>query len=738
VPLAIKAEKLTTEFNLITDQTYSIVAKAADGMELAANRFRLRARPDEPPQVWFDSPSDTIEVHTLAEVLMRIRAGDDFGLSRAGIMFEVNNEEEYPLLAKDFEEAADELRESGQLSPQTRATLERVLPLEHFQLSQQDSVMYYAFAEDTRPGQAQRTETDLKFVDIRPFRRNYRPFDPPPGMGQGVRFKSLEEIITRQRYALNRTIQLDRKQQHSGQPDLPAIDALIKFEGELAQATRDFAEGLLQRGIDETELLFQAETSMLAAADSLSGGNFNTATLQMREALKYLIEGRNRLEILILKRDRRALAELRQFDRMQQQRLRRPKSENEMAREIAQRLEQLANEEEALFGDAASAMNQQELEDRQLDVATEARALETAFGKLDKATDLAKERMAGAAKQAEEVADALGRGEMPAAKSGAMAARDQFRELSQQLKALLASEQTERIAAAQQMAADLAQQEEQLESRMPGPGNEQQPSEEAMNGLAGKASELAEKAKTLADVLGAASKAESPADEKSAEEVARIIKALDLKGALDRLGQLPAQLETRRLAETRAALGDGAERLESAAQQLGVLHRSLVAPKVEELAQLERRVTQLDKQLEQLDTESRVSMWHVEAGELLDKLDEVVGNQEPVLELRDEMKKAGWLGGTPGARWNWGRTAGGGFAAPVRYRAILTRLAEELRGRMQEYLLGETQATGEEPIPPQYQELVDRYYRVLAAEGKRGSAESNARPPVAVPPANKE
>ena len=33
--------------------------------------------------------------------------------------------------------------------------------------------MYYGFAEDIKPGQAQRTETDLRFIDIRPFRRNY-------------------------------------------------------------------------------------------------------------------------------------------------------------------------------------------------------------------------------------------------------------------------------------------------------------------------------------------------------------------------------------------------------------------------------------------------------------------------------------------------------------------------------------------------------------------------------------
>jgi len=84
-------------------------------------------------------------------------------------MFEVNNEEEYPLLAKDFLEATEELKKTGKLSPETRASLEKVLPLEHFELAQTDSVMYYAFAEDNKPEMAQRTQTDLRFIDIRPF-----------------------------------------------------------------------------------------------------------------------------------------------------------------------------------------------------------------------------------------------------------------------------------------------------------------------------------------------------------------------------------------------------------------------------------------------------------------------------------------------------------------------------------------------------------------------------------------
>ncbi|HEV3022987.1 MAG TPA: DUF4175 family protein, partial [Pirellulales bacterium] len=303
VPLAIEGTHLSTELVVTSDKTYTIVAEAADGTQLSTNKHRLRARQDEPPQVWFESPAEALEVHTLAEVLMRIRTSDDFGLSHAGIVFEVQNGEPYALLDEEFQAAAEDVKATGTISPQTRATLERVLPLEHFALTQQDSVMYYAFAEDIRPGSPQRTETDLRFIDIRPFRRQYRLIDPDamPGMNQGPQLKSLEELIARQRHALNRAVRLARVFEHTGQADLLGVDSLTKFEAELAKSTRELAEGLLARGIDETELLYQAEASMLAATDSLSAGKYDTAALQMRDALKELIEGRNKLQIFINK-----------------------------------------------------------------------------------------------------------------------------------------------------------------------------------------------------------------------------------------------------------------------------------------------------------------------------------------------------------------------------------------------------------------------------------------------------
>jgi hypothetical protein len=87
-------------------------------------------------------------------------------------------------------------------------------------------------------------------------------------------------------------------------------------------------------------------------------------------------------------------------------------------------------------------------------------------------------------------------------------------------------------------------------------------------------------------------------------------------------------------------------------------------------------------------------------------------------QLLEEMKKAGWAPDVARSGWRWNRVEGGYYVAPIGYRSLLSRLSSDVRTRMQELMLGDLAFSRDEPIPPQYQELVDRYYQVLAAEGK--------------------
>lgn len=174
IPLEPADGVFAAEMEFRDDRVYSIEAVGDGGCSLPENRYHVRVRKDAPPQVRFEDPDEALEVHPIAEVLMRIRAGDDFGLTKAGIVFQVNNGEEQTLLVDDFTQPTAPGDESQEPSRTTRAIRERMLLLEEHELTPTDSITYYAFAEDCFPDGPRRTVTDLRFIDVRPFKRIYK------------------------------------------------------------------------------------------------------------------------------------------------------------------------------------------------------------------------------------------------------------------------------------------------------------------------------------------------------------------------------------------------------------------------------------------------------------------------------------------------------------------------------------------------------------------------------------
>src|SRR6185437_1755677 len=99
----------------------------------------------------FEEPEEALEVHPIAEVLNRVRVADDFGLTKAGIVFRFNNGDEQTLALKDF---TAEKKSSGKAT--TTDSLQEYLLLEKLAASPTDSLAYYAFAEDNYPGEPHR------------------------------------------------------------------------------------------------------------------------------------------------------------------------------------------------------------------------------------------------------------------------------------------------------------------------------------------------------------------------------------------------------------------------------------------------------------------------------------------------------------------------------------------------------------------------------------------------------
>ena len=372
IEMAVQDAYVSAELPLEGDVEYTVEARDAEGIPAVANRHRVRVVADQAPTVRFDEPAENLEVHTLAEVRIRVRARDDFGLTKLGIAFQVNNEEERTLV----------LQEVGQPF-QREALAEQVLMLEQFLLTQKDCVAYYAFAEDNHPGTPQRRR---RTCDSSTSARSgaLTAWSMPPGRSGSARERDLiflDEVIARQRFNLNQTMRLET---HSkARLDLAEVETVAAFENKLATQTHDLADFLAGLGVDGAAILSQAEEAMLSAVDSLQGAKFATAINQERDALRFLMEARNTVQQALSRQSRAVRAQARAFDRLQRQKLRRPNEKAESARQIAEELAKLADEEDEVARQSSgpgSNPTGKGLEDpaqeRQDDIAARAAALE--------------------------------------------------------------------------------------------------------------------------------------------------------------------------------------------------------------------------------------------------------------------------------------------------------------------------------------------------------------------------
>ena len=108
------------------------------------------------------------------------------------------------------------------------------------------------------------------------------------------------------------------------------------------------------------------------------------------------------------------------------------------------------------------------MKDKQLDVSLETRDVERVLTKVKRASELAKTRIAEAATSAESASTSLEKGDSKAAREQAQKTSEMYKEIIKQLEALLAEETPQRVAAARNMANQLAKMERQFAQQFPG------------------------------------------------------------------------------------------------------------------------------------------------------------------------------------------------------------------------------------------------------------------------------
>lgn len=166
---------LRGELVLERDGSYRIELARADGALIRASpEFAVDVLSDLPPTVSFSRPGRDVDASPLEEVYLEVKADDDYGIGDIRLVYTVNGgKPDTVLLFK--------AQEGGQLEAVTAG---HTLFLEDKDLRPGDVVAYYALAADNRSGSPSQAMSDIYFVSVRPFRRDFRQAQQAPQEGQ--------------------------------------------------------------------------------------------------------------------------------------------------------------------------------------------------------------------------------------------------------------------------------------------------------------------------------------------------------------------------------------------------------------------------------------------------------------------------------------------------------------------------------------------------------------------------
>jgi len=130
---------------------------------------------DMAPTIAIRKPGRDIKPTNVEEVFVEVEATDDFGLGRVELVYSVNGEAEKTLVLND----SSGTRKKDFIAGHT-------FFLEELGLQAGDVVSYYARATDgVGAREGQQSATDIYFMTIRPFGRDYRQNQQGGGGGGG-------------------------------------------------------------------------------------------------------------------------------------------------------------------------------------------------------------------------------------------------------------------------------------------------------------------------------------------------------------------------------------------------------------------------------------------------------------------------------------------------------------------------------------------------------------------------
>tara|TARA_Y100000782_G_scaffold114262_1_gene149798 strand:- start:2263 stop:5748 length:3486 start_codon:yes stop_codon:yes gene_type:complete len=278
-----------TSFTVETSGFYRIDLEDHDGaMITASSQHTIEVLDDQPPVVGFEKPGRDITASSVEEIFVEAKANDDFGVQALELVYAINGSDDKVLELFNNPEDAPYETSAGY-----------TFFLEEFGLEPGDLISYYARARDSATGDKSNVGTsDLYFIQIRPFGKNFLPAESQAGMGGGggAGAASPDALSQQQREIVSATFNIVRdRSEYSDEEFRENVVFLALAQGKLREEVQTLLGRLNSRVVNVdpafveiSEILPQAVTSMQRAEETLQTQNAKDALPPEQHALRML------------------------------------------------------------------------------------------------------------------------------------------------------------------------------------------------------------------------------------------------------------------------------------------------------------------------------------------------------------------------------------------------------------------------------------------------------------------
>ncbi|UCF21278.1 MAG: hypothetical protein JSU87_07825 [Gemmatimonadota bacterium] len=254
LPLELSVDGvLTGSIEVTRDDMYRIVFETRDGDSVDGSPdYLIDVLSDQPPYIAFAKPGRDTKATSVEEVFVEVEAEDDYGIRLVELIYSVNGGPEQKLA----------LYRGGRREVSAGHTFY----LEEIELTPGDFISYYARAsDDNRVSGRQVSTTDIYFLEIRPFEREYRQAEQAGGAGGGGAFDS--SLSQRQREIISATFKLIRDRAgYSTEEYNENLATVTLAQGRLREQVEALVARISARGILQLDSTFEAIAEALPAA----------------------------------------------------------------------------------------------------------------------------------------------------------------------------------------------------------------------------------------------------------------------------------------------------------------------------------------------------------------------------------------------------------------------------------------------------------------------------------------